>query len=264
MRLEKPAPGPSPWRLDTWLHTPGRMQRRGCSDQRPWRGATGQERHPSQGGKVPSYASVPVRHHRTLADSSVVERVWRQVAREFDVDEAEILKSCHGRRDIDVAQDFFQPEFRDAVPARVNTGHSVRERGGAGPRSTATLGNTGSPLTAGTPAGQAPTGPAPACRGGHRERRDDVQVLRDHAPELINLEGPLRRARPEGPGGPLRATEGEPESPSGRGRGHCPPPRPVSTTRGHGEKSVVDPDFHAPLPPRRPERLNDLPALKQG
>ncbi|MGO9964229.1 MAG: HAD-IA family hydrolase [Acidimicrobiales bacterium] len=57
----------------------------------------------------------------TLVDSSVsIERVWRQVAREFDVDEAEILLKCHGRRDIDMAQEFFAPESRDAVLARVN------------------------------------------------------------------------------------------------------------------------------------------------
>ncbi len=57
----------------------------------------------------------------TLVDSSVtIERVWRQVAREFGVDEAGILRNCHGRRDIDVAQEFFKPESQDAVLARVN------------------------------------------------------------------------------------------------------------------------------------------------
>ena len=57
----------------------------------------------------------------TLVDSSVsIERVWRQVAHEFGVDEAEILQNCHGRRDVDVAQDFFKPEVIEAVLARVN------------------------------------------------------------------------------------------------------------------------------------------------
>ena len=57
----------------------------------------------------------------TLVDSSVsIERVWRQVAREFGVDEAEILQNCHGRRDVDVAEDFFKPEVIEAVLARVN------------------------------------------------------------------------------------------------------------------------------------------------
>ena len=47
----------------------------------------------------------------TLVDSSAsVERVWRQVAGEFGGDEAEILRVCHGRRDADVASDFFTPE----------------------------------------------------------------------------------------------------------------------------------------------------------
>jgi sugar-phosphatase len=57
----------------------------------------------------------------TLVDSSVsIERVWRQVAREFGVDAAEILRNCHGRRDVDVAQEFFKPESRQAVLVRVN------------------------------------------------------------------------------------------------------------------------------------------------
>ncbi len=57
----------------------------------------------------------------TLVDSSAsVERVWRQVAREFGGDEAEILRVCHGRRDVDVASDFFTPEVTEAVLARVS------------------------------------------------------------------------------------------------------------------------------------------------
>ena len=35
----------------------------------------------------------------TLVDSSAtIERVWRQVAREFGVNETGILANCHGRR----------------------------------------------------------------------------------------------------------------------------------------------------------------------
>ena len=57
----------------------------------------------------------------TLVDSSAsIERVWRQVAREFGVDEAEVLSKCHGRRDADVVEEFFKPEVREAVVARVN------------------------------------------------------------------------------------------------------------------------------------------------
>ena len=57
----------------------------------------------------------------TLVDSSAsIERVWRQVAGEFGVDAAEVLKACHGRRDEDVVGDFFEPEVREAVVARVN------------------------------------------------------------------------------------------------------------------------------------------------
>jgi sugar-phosphatase len=57
----------------------------------------------------------------TLVDSSAsIERVWRQVAREFCVDEAEVLSNCHGRRDADVVEEFFKPEVREAVVARVN------------------------------------------------------------------------------------------------------------------------------------------------
>ena len=56
----------------------------------------------------------------TLVDSSVaIEEVWRQVAREFGGDETEILRNCHGRRDIDMAEEFFAPEDREAVLARV-------------------------------------------------------------------------------------------------------------------------------------------------
>ncbi len=57
----------------------------------------------------------------TLVDSSAsVERVWRQVAREFGGDEAEILRVCHGRRDVDLVGDFFTPEVTEAVLARVS------------------------------------------------------------------------------------------------------------------------------------------------
>jgi sugar-phosphatase len=57
----------------------------------------------------------------TLVDSSAsIERVWQQVAREFGADAAKILSNCHGRRDDDVVEEFFPPEVREAVVARVN------------------------------------------------------------------------------------------------------------------------------------------------
>ena len=57
----------------------------------------------------------------TLVDSSaVVERTWRQVASEFDTDPAPILRNCHGRRDIEVVQEFFPPEARQRVLARIS------------------------------------------------------------------------------------------------------------------------------------------------
>ena len=57
----------------------------------------------------------------TLVDSSAsIERVWRQVAREFGVDVGKILGNSHGRRDVDVAEEFFEPEVIEAVLVRVN------------------------------------------------------------------------------------------------------------------------------------------------
>ena len=57
----------------------------------------------------------------TLVDSSAsIERVWQQVAGEFGVDAAELVRNCHGRRDADVVREFFAPEVRDAVEKRVN------------------------------------------------------------------------------------------------------------------------------------------------
>jgi sugar-phosphatase len=57
----------------------------------------------------------------TLVDSAaVVERVWRQVAREFGGDEQAILRDSHGRLDADVARDFFRPDQAGAVLARVS------------------------------------------------------------------------------------------------------------------------------------------------
>jgi sugar-phosphatase len=57
----------------------------------------------------------------TLVDSAaVVERVWRQVAREFGADETAILGNSHGRVDADVAADFFRPDQAGAVLARVS------------------------------------------------------------------------------------------------------------------------------------------------
>ena len=58
----------------------------------------------------------------TLVDSSaVVERVWRQVAREFGVDADPILRNCHGRRDVDMAEEFFEPQVRQAVVERISS-----------------------------------------------------------------------------------------------------------------------------------------------
>jgi sugar-phosphatase len=58
----------------------------------------------------------------TLVDSSAaVERVWRQVAHEFSADATAILRNCHGRRDTDVADEFFAPEVKEAVLERVSS-----------------------------------------------------------------------------------------------------------------------------------------------
>jgi sugar-phosphatase len=57
----------------------------------------------------------------TLVDSStVVEGTWRQVASEFDADPVPILQNCHGRRDIEVVQEFFPLEVRKRVLARIS------------------------------------------------------------------------------------------------------------------------------------------------
>jgi len=57
----------------------------------------------------------------TLVDSSAsIERVWQQVAGEFGVDADQVLRACHGRRDTDVVDEFFEPGVRDAVVKRVN------------------------------------------------------------------------------------------------------------------------------------------------
>ena len=57
----------------------------------------------------------------TLVDSSAsIERVWQQVATEFGVDADRVLGACHGRRDVDVVEEFFEPGARDAVIERVN------------------------------------------------------------------------------------------------------------------------------------------------
>ena len=86
----------------------------------------------------------------TLVDSSVtIERVWRQVAREFGVDETEILRNCHGRRDIDVAAGFFTPETETPSGAGQRSGHGIRERCGGGPWGAATPGSPRSPPVGG-------------------------------------------------------------------------------------------------------------------
>jgi mannitol-1-/sugar-/sorbitol-6-phosphatase len=57
----------------------------------------------------------------TLVDSSaVVERAWRQVAREFGTDGDAIVAGCHGRRSIDTIEEFFPPPVRAAAQERID------------------------------------------------------------------------------------------------------------------------------------------------
>jgi sugar-phosphatase len=57
----------------------------------------------------------------TLVDSSaVVERAWRQVAREFGVDGDAIVAACHGRRSMDTVTEFFPPPDRAAAQERID------------------------------------------------------------------------------------------------------------------------------------------------
>ena len=57
----------------------------------------------------------------TLVDSSaVVERAWRQVAREFGVDGDAIVAGCHGRRSVDTVEEFFPPQDRAAAQERID------------------------------------------------------------------------------------------------------------------------------------------------
>jgi sugar-phosphatase len=57
----------------------------------------------------------------TLVDSSaVVERAWRQVAREFGLDGDLVVASCHGRRSVDTVAEFFPPEDRAAAQVRID------------------------------------------------------------------------------------------------------------------------------------------------
>ncbi len=57
----------------------------------------------------------------TLVDSSaVVERAWRQVAREFGVDGDAIVAGCHGRRSVDTVEEFFPPPDRAAAQERID------------------------------------------------------------------------------------------------------------------------------------------------
>ncbi len=48
---------------------------------------------------------------------------------------------------------------------------------------------------------QAPPGGASPCRGGHRERRGDVPLLRDQPADVLQVAAPLRGARRGGPAG---------------------------------------------------------------
>jgi mannitol-1-/sugar-/sorbitol-6-phosphatase len=58
----------------------------------------------------------------TLVDSSaVVERAWRQVAREFGTDGDAIVAGCHGRRSADTIEEFFPPPVRAAAQERIDT-----------------------------------------------------------------------------------------------------------------------------------------------
>jgi sugar-phosphatase len=57
----------------------------------------------------------------TLVDSSaVVERAWRQVAREFGTDGDAIVAGCHGRRSADTIEEFFPPPVRAAARERID------------------------------------------------------------------------------------------------------------------------------------------------
>jgi sugar-phosphatase len=57
----------------------------------------------------------------TLVDSSaVVERAWRQVAREFGLDGDLIVANCHGRRSMDTVGEFFPPADQPAAQLRID------------------------------------------------------------------------------------------------------------------------------------------------
>jgi mannitol-1-/sugar-/sorbitol-6-phosphatase len=56
----------------------------------------------------------------TLVDSTAcVERVWRELAGEYGADADQVLRHCHGRRDVDVVAEFFAPAVSATVLARI-------------------------------------------------------------------------------------------------------------------------------------------------
>jgi len=57
----------------------------------------------------------------TLVDSAtVIEDAWRQVAAEFGVNAEQIIDRCHGRRDLEVVEEFFEPAVRGQVLTRIS------------------------------------------------------------------------------------------------------------------------------------------------
>ncbi len=56
----------------------------------------------------------------TLVDSAAaIERAWREVAGEFGVSADAVLRACHGRRDVEVVDEFFEPGVRSRVLGRI-------------------------------------------------------------------------------------------------------------------------------------------------
>ncbi len=56
----------------------------------------------------------------TLVDSAAaIERAWREVTGEFGVSAEAVLRACHGRRDVEVVEEFFEPGVRNQVLGRI-------------------------------------------------------------------------------------------------------------------------------------------------
>ena len=57
----------------------------------------------------------------TLVDSAAaIEDAWQRVATEFGVSAEQILQSCHGRRDTEVVEEFFEQSVWGRVLGRIN------------------------------------------------------------------------------------------------------------------------------------------------